>query len=238
MKKLVILIATTVLCFAQDKGPAPFVQGEVVRVVEVKNASATNIGDNLGRIFPGISRAGNSLIVRGQPEVVDMIEAAIKKLDAPPPEAQRAPNVELTVQMILASAQESPDAKIPTDLEPTIRQLRSLFQYKGYRLLDTEIMRGRAETNRRIEVNGPLPGTTNFFQFYTETAVIDGPAPRNIRLSNASFGFRLQINNTYQPTGINGNFDIREGQKTVLGKSNLINSEDAIILVITPKIIE
>jgi hypothetical protein len=235
MKKLAILFFAAALAFAQ---PTPLAPGEVVRVVEVKNASATNISDNLGRIFPGVSRAGNSLIVRGQPEVVDMIEAAIKKLDTPTPEVLRAPNVELTVQMILASSQEFPDAKISADLEATVRQLRSLFQYKSYRLLDTEILRGRAEPNNRFEISGTVPGTVNIFQFYAQAAVIEGPAPRNIRLTNASFGFRFKVDNQYQPTGINGNFDIREGQKTVLGKSNLINSEDAIILVITPKVIE
>jgi len=32
--------------------------------------------------------------------------------------------------------------------------------------------------------------------------------------------------------------DAKEGQKIVVGKANLANTEDAIILVITPKVIE
>lgn len=236
MKKLAILIAAAALGLAQ---PAPLAPGEVIRVVTVKNGGATNISDNLGRIFPGVSRAGGSLIVRGQPDVVNMIEEAIKKLDVPAPEALPAPNVELTVQMLLASPQDSPDAKVPADLEATVRQLRTLFQYKSYRLLDTQILRGRADSSGRLEVSGMMPGTQNMLQFYAQSTVVAGPAPRNIRLSNANFGFRFyQPNGQFQPTGISGNFDIREGQKTVLGKSNLINSEDAIILVITPKVIE
>lgn len=239
MKKLAILIAVAVMALAQDKGgPAPLAPGEVVRVVSVKNGDPNSIFNSLFRIFPGISLVGNNLIVRGQPAVVDTIEEAVKKLDVPPPETQPAKNVELTVQLVLGSAQELPDAKIPTDLESTVRQLRTLFPYKGYRVLDTEILRSRSDV-RDLMVSGTLPGTQTIFDFRSQPSVNSGPAPRTIRLQHLQLNFRYEMKpGQYSSTGITTDIDVREGQKTVVGKANLVNSEDAIILVITPRIIE
>lgn len=235
MKKLAILMIVAALAFGQDKaaapGPAPLAPGEVVRVVEVKNADATNIGDNLRTIFPGISRAGTSLIVRGQPDVVKMIEEAIQKLDVRSPESRPMPNVELTVQLLLGSAQELPDAKVPTDLDAIVRQLRTLFPYKSYRVMDTLVLRSR-EGRESLSQSGVLPGSQTEFRFgVREIQVSLGGAPRTVTLKylTASVG---------RSSGIEGSFDAREGQKTVIGKSNITNSEDAIILVISPKVVE
>lgn len=233
MKKLAILFAAAALAFAQEKGgPAPLAPGEVVRVVAVKNGDAPSIYSNLGKIFPGISIVGNNLIVRGQPAVLDTMEEAIKKLDVPSPDTQPARNIELTVQLLLGSAQELPDAKVPGDLDSTVRQLRTLSAYKSYRVLDTWVLRGREGERQGFSFQGVLPGSDQRVQFRVQQArVSTGAAPRTITLQylSASFG---------NVSGIETSLDAGEGQKTVVGKSNLINSEDAIFLVITPKVIE
>jgi hypothetical protein len=72
--------------------------------------------------------------------------------------------------------------------------------------------------------------------------VDSGPAPRTIRLGQLRFDVsrtvvvdgKAQVNRS----GINTNIDVREGQKTVVGKSNITGTDDAIILVVTPKVIE
>lgn len=233
MKKLVILMAVAALAFAQEKaGPPPLAPGEVVRVVNVKNGDATSIYNNLSRIFPGISIVGTNLIVRGQPAVADTMEEAIKKLDAPSPDAQPARNIELTVQLLLGSAQELPEARVPADLENTVRQLRTFAPYKSYRVLDTWVVRGREGDRQGFNFTGVLPGSDQRVQFRAQQARVSaGPAPRTITLQylSASFG---------NVSGIETSLDAREGQKTVVGKSNLVNSEDAIFLVISPKVIE
>jgi hypothetical protein len=235
MKKLAILFVAGALAFGQDKGtlpPAPLSPGEVVRVVGVKNGDASNIYYNLARIFPGISIVGNNLIVRGQPAVVDTMEDAIKKLDVPSPEAQPARNVELTVQLLLGSAQEVPDAKVPADLESTVRQLRSLFPYKSYRVRDTWVLRGRENERQGFNFAGVLPGTEQRLQLRVQQVrIAPGGAPHTITLQNLNASFN-------NGSSIDTSLDAREGQKTVVGKSNLLNSEDAIIFVITPRVLE
>ncbi len=300
MKKFLILVAASALVtVAQEKAgpvpPTPLSPGEVIHVVEVKQGSAASIQSNLGAIFPGISRVNEQLIVRGQPAVVEMVEAAIKKLDIPSGEIVRVielknadgrevsqalslafgrnlswtkdtvivqgqpemvgkaeaaikaldvptPNVELTVQLLRGSNGDQGDAKIPTDLEATVRQLRGVFAYKNYRLLETQVLRARSnDRNQRVEASGSLPGGDTRFQFSTVASVKPGAAPRLVHLDSLNLDIRFPVMTDsktiqYANAGINASLDVREGQKTVIGKANILNSEDALILVITPKI--
>jgi hypothetical protein len=242
MKRLVLLALTAAFALAQQPPPAsppPLAANETIRVVEVKNANASVIRQNLEKIFPGITESNGRLILRGQVPVVDMIEDAIKKLDvAPPPspEQRPAPNVELTVQLLYGSAMEGKGSPVPADLEPTVRQLRNLFPYKSYKVLDTELLRARS--GREVSTNGMLPGGTSQFSFSVTPAVNQETAPRSIRLSRLFLRVREPNGAQFTEAAISGDFDAKEGQKIVVGKANLVNSEDAIILVITPRIIE
>jgi hypothetical protein len=145
--------------------------------------------------------------------------------------------------MLYGSAQQEGSATVPADLEATVRQLRTLFPYKSYRVLDTEVLRGR--DGRAVEASGTLPGGDNIFQIKYTPRVNSGAAPRSVRTERFEFSLRTKIYTDaaktqyqYQPTGIITELDVREGQKTVVGKSNLSGTEDAIILVISPKVIE
>lgn len=245
MKKFLLLCVIASVAFGQQPAPAapaPLAPGETIRVVDVKKGQAATIQDNLGKIFPGISRVGQQLIVRGQPAVVDMIEAAIVKLDVAPPEAQPAPNVELTVQLLLATTKENADAKTPPDLESTVRTLRGVFPYKSYRVLDSTILRGRS--GQWLESSSMMALSSNsMLTIKLQPTVNPGPAPRTIRSGRLELGLRIPVETSpnsfqYQHAGIITELDAKEGQKTVVGKTNLAGSEDAIFLVITPRIIE
>jgi hypothetical protein len=246
MKKLILLVASAVLAFAQNPSPGPVQGFEVVRVVEVRNADPAAIVNTLGAVVPGVSRNERMLVLRGSESVVTMLEDAVKKLDIvppAPPELRPSPNIELTVHLVYGSSQESQTVAIPQELEATVRQLRALFPYKSYRVLDTLFMRGR--NGNRVELNGTLPGDNSSYQFQYSGTLMPGPAPRTVRLDKLDLGFRLKsftdaAKTQYQfmPSGIQTNLDAREGQKTVVGKANMTGTEDAIILVVTPRVIE
>jgi hypothetical protein len=211
----------------------------------VRNADPQSIVNTLSAVMPGISRNGRMLVVRGSESVVTMIEDAVKKLDVappPPPEIQRVVNVEFTFQLLYGSAQEG-SSTIPSDLEATVRQLRSLFPYKNYRVLDTQVLRGRDGAG--VEFSGTLPGSDSVYNLKYTPRVSPGAAPRSVRAQRLEFGARMKVfanaeKTTYQfiPTGIITDVDAREGQKTVVGKSNVTGTDDAIILVLTVKVIE
>jgi hypothetical protein len=236
MKKLILILAAATFAFGQTPAPAPGPMAgfEIVRVVEVTRGDPNTIMTTLSAVLPGISRSGRMLVVRGSAEAVGMIEDAIKKLDvAPPPtpEQRPAPNVELTVQLLYGSSQESQTTAVPADLDSTVRQLRSLFPYKSYRVMDTLFMRGRSGST--VMLSGTLSGGDSSYRFRYNGQALPGAAPRTVRLDNLELGVTKTVQSAIQTT-----LDVREGQKTIIGKANVTGTDDAIILVITPKVIE
>jgi len=253
MKKLFwVLAASAGMLVAQEKGAeAPRANPtDTVRVIEVKQADPYALQRTLSGVLGGLASVNatpGALVVRGSGEAVSVIEAAIKKLDVPPaptPENRPAPNVELTVHLLYASAQEDPTATVPQDLDGTVRQLRSLFPYKGYRVLDTLVIRSRS--GRETVTNGTLPGSDSSYDFRFRPEVAAGPVPRIVRLGSLQLSVKMRSypdpadKTRYQflDSGIRTELDAREGQKTVVGKSNVSGTDDAIILVVSPKVIE
>ncbi|MEP6962832.1 MAG: hypothetical protein ABI995_12190 [Acidobacteriota bacterium] len=241
MKKPILILAVAGLTFAQNPPPTPLGQYEVVRVFEVKQGDAGAIYSALSRVFSGVSINNKMLIVRGPDSVVAAIEDAIKKLDvAPPPspEARPAPNVELTVYLLYGSAQEDASAKVPADLDATVRQLHATFSYKSYRVLDTEVLRGR--DNTQTTTQGSLPGGQSTFRFYYTPRVGAGAAPRLVRMQQLVLSVRLvdKVTTLSNESSIQTDLDAREGQKTVIGKANVGGTDDAIFLVVTPRVVE
>lgn len=244
MRKLILVMAAAAMGFAQNTSapapppPAALAPGEVVRVVDLKQATAGSVYYTLRTIFPGISQySENRLVVRGPVAVVDMIEEAIRKLDSPAPEAS---SVELTFQLLQGSLQEGKGGPIPNELESTVRQLRTLFPYKSYKMLDTQIFRGRSGKSGGLD--GTLPGGSDTFNLYVSVSVDAGPAPQTVRMSELRFGVTRAMlvdgKTQYGRSNINTSFDAREGQKTVVGKSNITGTDDAIVLVVTPKVMD
>jgi hypothetical protein len=232
MKTLILILTATVL-FAQ---PPMMQTGEEVRVVEVKHGGADAIQRTLNNLLPGVGRTENMLIVRGAPQVLDMIEAAIKKMDVAQPVSKAAPTVELTMHLLLASAKElTAGTVVPNDLEPTVRKLRDSFSYRNYRLLDTEVMQA---SSGRTNIESTLPSGDSTFSFATSMVVLDGPSPRSIRLDTLRLVVNQKLTNSNHLSTIATTVTARDGQKTVIGKANVTNSEDAIFLVITPRVIE
>jgi hypothetical protein len=209
--------------------------GEIVRVIDLKYVEVNAVRE-LQHTFPGMTFTSSSAIVRGQPDLVARAEAAIKAIDVP------KINVEYMVQLLQGSPQEVAGAQIPTDLESTVRQLRSAFAYKGYKVLETQVLRARGD-GRQIEMNGTLPGSTTSYSLQFQPTAKAGTAPRLVELRSLRLGLQFPYSTPDGKgasafAGINADLDLREGQKTVIGKANLRGSEDAIFLVITPKVVE
>ena len=133
--------------------------------------------------------------------------------------------------LLYASAQEVPNATVPAVLDATVKELRAGFPYKSYRVLDSNVLRAR--DGERAQASGTLPGRGSY-DFQYNKATISGQTPRILRIDNLQLGIFAN-----QDRGsITTNLDVKEGQKTVVGKANVGNTEDAIFLVITPKVVE
>jgi hypothetical protein len=240
--KILVLTLLAASTFAQPTpAPAspPLRSGEEIRVVEVKNAHAESIQNTLTALFSGTTISNGKLVVRGDKAVVDMIEAAIHKLDVapkPPPESQPMPNVELTVHLLQGLAQADAGTSIPPVLESTVRQLRNNFSYKGYKVLDTFVLRGRSGGGQEMTMGGPLPALSAIVNFRALADSVTGPSPHLVRLRRMFLHLRA-VTGAWS-VEIASDIDAREDQKTVVGKANLSGTDDAIFLVITPRVVD
>jgi hypothetical protein len=226
VKKLLLAAFAAMSLFAQT-----------TEIVHVKNGDVDRIAKMVSTFGAAIN-SDNSLrviSVKGTPETVQAVVAAIKSLDQP--EAPQ-PNIELTVYLLFGAAKEAGPDSIPQDLASTVKQLKSIFPYKSYKIMDTWMMRSR--DRQTSQTSGTLPGTQINFQFSVQPSVVPGPAPRSVHLANLRLGLDIP-NESHQSSthsGIGTDLDAKEGQKTVVGKSNISGTEDALILVVIPKVIE
>jgi hypothetical protein len=151
-------------------------------------------------------------------------------------------NVELTVYLV-SGVQTPAGDDVPQDLVATVKQLHSLFPYKGYKLGESFILRERSSSQGATN-EGVLSGSGWHYRFYCARLRMSPEKPYMLHIDNLSFTISgppmygtdgKQRNSTV--ASIFTDLDLAEGQKTVVGKSS-INSTDALILVIVPKVIE
>jgi hypothetical protein len=120
-------------------------------------------------------------------------------------------------------------------------------------LSDTLVLRGRSGrpyNGRDTETEGVLPGTTNLSYRLTYNSLeVSSGDPRTVHINALGFSLRgptvtttskdnVTTDHTQTPARIFTDLDVREGQKTVVGKSSVNGAGDALILVIVPKIVE
>jgi len=232
MKTLLPLLACSMLAWGQDPKPdRKLIQLHYVDAGRVRNLAGTFAGRDL------VIDANDSLhwiAVRGPAEMVAAFEEAVKKLDTPPL------GFELTVYLISASPQ--PGDHLPEALASTAKQLHTVFAYKGYDLLESFVLRGK-DGQRNANADGAIKTSTYQFR-YNRASVLDGAA-KTVSLENLSLQLRTPAgrvdskgNPEMKNTGLSTDVDIRDGQKVVVGKSD-VNSEDSpLILVVTAKVVE
>jgi hypothetical protein len=223
-------------------------------IFEVKYADVNRLANLLQPMFNANLRADSSLHVigvSGPPEFVAAVGAAIQKLDVP---LSAEPDVELTVYLISGVAQGAATDDVPQELASTIKQLHALFAYKTYKLSDTLVLRGRTGrpfNGRDTETEGVLPGTANLsYHLNYNSLEVSLGEPRTVHINGLGFSLlgptvtttdktkNTSTSQTQTPAKIFTDLDVKEGQKTVVGKSSVNSAGDALILVIVPKIVD
>ncbi len=186
------------------------------------------------------------IAVKGMPDGVAAVEAAIKRLDVPPPPAK---NIELTVYMLNATEAPAAGATIPSELDEVVRQLESVFAYKGFRLWETVILRAReGEAGGQKNLHGVIPGMGASYDFTFSSAVIVPDEKGNvIRINRLTMGMGSARDADTDAEGeepasraavIKTDIDVREGQKVVVGKANVgVKEKSALILVVTARVL-
>ena len=211
--------------------------GQAQKLIQLKYVDANKVNGLLRSYATGVSIQSDdtlhTLALRGNPETVAAVEEAVKKLDVPPID------FELTVYLVSSSPQIGD--QLPEALAPTAKQLHGVFAYKGYQLLESFMLRGRDGQGASSE--GTIKNSTYTFR-YSRAMVMDG-APKMVNLQNLNLQIRMPSGARndkgqaeYKTTGLSSDIDIREGQKVVVGKSDVNNGESPLILVVTVKVVE
>jgi hypothetical protein len=228
-------------------------ESRVQRVISIKNGNLTGIERTIRNLLQNTSVLVTSsdnehLILSGPKDAVAGFEEIVKQLDVAPVAKK---NIETTVYMVVASMQTPSGAIVPAELEPVVKQLKGVFGYKGYRLLDSFVLRSR-DTEKAI-TNGfltpldtALPaGTKINYQFQYNRVSLDGSeTSRSIRYDGLKLSIKVPVSGvagqfSYVDAGIATDLDVPEGKKVVVGKTSAVEGADsALILVISAKVVD
>ena len=243
-----LILFTALLAFPAWSEDAP----RITRIVELHTINVVAYKPVINAIVNAIAgprfnydhdAQGKIVVLTGTPESVDAVERFLKKMDETP--AKRS--VDVTIYMMLGLPAPENQAKLPQELAGVATQLRAVFGFKDFRLIETTVMRAREGSY--AESSGIFPGTPSadgphIYQTKFQKLTITGDAPaQTIRLDSFRFGGRLPTKNAkgdiqYVETGINTAVDVREGQKVVVGKAAIGNGKESLFVVLTAKIVE
>ena len=166
-------------------------------------------------------------------------------------------NLETQLYLIIGTNQAVADDKLPSSLDPVVKQLRAALPFKNYRLGATLINRVKNEGRLELSwIGGPFAmagsstqSTPSFSQFKVRQVRLARSAAGEplVQMIGFSFGARVPIQVgqvavnggvpavNYENTGVATDISIREAEPVIVGTLNVGPSGDAIILVVSAK---
>jgi hypothetical protein len=220
---------------------AAFSGKHVQRIFDVKFAHVDRLAETLRSFGPVYSNRDLKVItVSGSPELMAAVEDAIRRFDVPPPATK---NIELTAYLLVASDQATSNT-LP-ELDSVVKQLKGIFGYQGFRMLDTMLVRCR--DGGEGEAVGVAPSQespkTLYGLRFKAARISSDSSGRSIRIDGLRLGPKVPVITkdgglTYLDTGINTDIDVREGQRVVVGKATMEGSNRSLFLVLTAKVVD
>jgi hypothetical protein len=232
MKKAVLLAVSLTLstvCYAQAIKPTP----EAYRLYQPKNITPQRLSTLLSGlgVDSKYDASSGSLVVSGSEKMMAAADEIIKRLDVP---QAAKPDVELTIYLLQASKEAGSD-DIPAALNSVAKQLHALFPYKSYRIADTLVVRARdgsnSENDSSFVLAGKDPRRVSYNLRISDMGWREVSNGRSFRIERLMLG--MNVVNDGSRGSIVTSVDLRENQKAVIGKSNLLGDDNAIILVLS-----
>jgi hypothetical protein len=218
----------------------------VQKFVPVKNMAGT---DRLQRLVNLLSvyevsvRGDNVLKVitlRGKRSAVAEAEKVIAQFDVAPRNT-----IEVIAYLLGASEDPARAGTVPRGLEPVTKELARVFGYKSFALRESAILRASEGASAGASGFLPLAVQANYPRVYRlgfdQAEVITEAKGRSIRLSRLFFQteiFSTSDKGGTQPLRISADsLDLGEGQSVVFGKSNVHESGDVVVVVLTARVV-
>lgn len=214
----------------------------VTKLVRLQHADPHKVRNLLAGAGASVSwdDALHVLVLSGTPSDVASLEQTAKELDAASAQA-RSSDVEMTVYVLGASSDATDGGSVPKSLQSTVEQLKPMFPYSSYQLLETVLTRGG--TGQQSRVRGtlqPFKSQTGMFPLiYGLDSNIGGitfsSSPPIVHINsfyfNCSFPVKYSDKSATVPMEINTSLDIPTGKKVVVGKAGA-GGDHAIFLVV------
>ena len=196
MKKALVAFAALFAAgglWAQEKATdlqAMSAQQSVIRVYQVNPDNRERVVGTLRNIVGGdanisVDTAANVVVVKTNPQLAPALDELVKRLDvAAPPQK----NIELTFYVVQASRESFPDAApVPPELQSAMAQIKSIFTYQNFRLLDTLFARSRSSEHISTSGQAALGKDHATLILDAEPSLISSATPPRIRLQRLSF---------------------------------------------------
>ena len=218
-------------------------QQSVMRIYQVNPDNLERVRMALWNIVGGGGKnisadpATNVLVVTTSPELAPALDELVKRLDVAtlPPK-----NIELTFYVVQASKEPFADAgPVPPELQSALTQIKSIFTYQNFRLLDTLFARSRS--SERISTSGQVALVKDHaagLELSAQPSILSSTTPPRIRLHELSFRVRAMSGTSFTNIGLSADLDFNAGQKVVIGKTGVQDGQSALILVATGRIVD
>lgn len=171
--------------------------------------------------------------------------------------SDEAAGLEVQLHILVASKTSGGDEeKLPASLDAVVKQLKTSFTFKSYRLATTLLNRVKNGGRLSVRWSGnpllgqqPAPGSapgSNDFNIMGVKLEKDDAGRDVVQLGSFTFSARVTVplpavasvgapNVQSEQTGITTDLSVREGEPTIVGTLNVGPSGDALILVVTAK---
>jgi hypothetical protein len=228
----------------------------IQKVFKVEHVDVRRLRQIL-HIFPVEMQADEELkvlAVMGSPESVAALEAALERLDVPPPPAK---NIDLRIYLLNAKKESAGASEIPPEINDVVEQIKAIFPYESFRLWETIYLRTRdaqSSVSKGLKwvrgfVSDDAAGISGLhyeFGIQAAKATPDDEGRHVVRLDGLQLEIRgpSRVVNTEkgpetrrpQIASIRTDIDVRESQKVVVGKANIGSTEGALFLVVTARV--
>lgn len=240
---LAVAIATAMLpAAAQEKPPELPKPPRAQKIVQLKYASPEAMQELL-QVFGCCARSNRTFKTMSLDYPVDImpaVEDAVRRFDIP---AAAPKNVELTAYFLIASDKEAASGTpAPPELDPVLKQLRSVFAYKSLVVFDSLFLRmgsGQGGTILGTPADSLPPSTTTLR--VRRWAVVAGDKGDIVSIENLTATAKLpNQTGSKMPSSSDVNLeriDVPVGQKVVVGRSNLEGPGKALIVVLSAKVL-
>lgn len=214
-----------------------------VRLVHLKYADANNVGGLFSNTGVSVKSDGvlNSIVLRGESKTVEEVERLIREVDVP--ESARsakssAPNLQLQVYVVAGGDGVTSEQRLPAVLDPAIAQIKDMFPFRGYRLLET--IQGRVKAGDGLYSMGTLgglgsgPGNMGIYTLNITTAsTASSNDPIGLRFKFEATGRTEQESKQIKST-VDTAFSVTPGQLVVVGKSGY--GDASLFLIVSAKV--